>query len=76
MADADSTVAEATDSSLGSRRPALDSVRAFAVIGVIASHAGLFNLGWLGVDVFFGLSGYLITGILIDAKAENHTHRQ
>jgi peptidoglycan/LPS O-acetylase OafA/YrhL len=76
MADADSTVAEATHSSLGTRRPALDSVRAFAVIGVIASHAGLFNLGWLGVDVFFGLSGYLITGILLDAKAADPTPRQ
>jgi peptidoglycan/LPS O-acetylase OafA/YrhL len=51
------------------RLPALDGVRALAVLGVIASHSGLFGLGWLGVDVFFGLSGYLITGILIDGKA-------
>ena len=76
MADPAQTVAEATHSSLETRLPALDSVRAFAVIGVIASHAGLFNLGWLGVDVFFGLSGYLITGILLDAKAANPTPRE
>lgn len=50
------------------RLPELDGVRALAVIGVIASHSGLFGLGWVGVDVFFGLSGYLITGILLDAK--------
>jgi len=51
------------------RIPALDGVRAIAVIGVIASHSGLVGLGWVGVDIFFGLSGYLITGILLDAKA-------
>jgi peptidoglycan/LPS O-acetylase OafA/YrhL len=50
------------------RLPELDGVRALAVLGVIASHSGLFGLGWLGVDVFFGLSGYLITGILIAGK--------
>ena len=75
MAEAESTIAEATLSSLPVRRPALDGVRAVAVIGVIASHAGLFNLGWLGVDIFFGLSGYLITGILLDAKAADPTAR-
>lgn len=53
----------------GERRiPGLDGVRALAVTGVIASHSGLFGLGWVGVDIFFGLSGYLITGILLDAK--------
>lgn len=57
------------------RIPALDGVRALAVLGVIASHAGLFGLGWVGVDVFFGLSGYLITGILLDAKVPNVSPR-
>jgi peptidoglycan/LPS O-acetylase OafA/YrhL len=51
------------------RMPELDGVRAIAVLGVIASHAGLIHLGWVGVDIFFGLSGFLITGILLDAKA-------
>jgi peptidoglycan/LPS O-acetylase OafA/YrhL len=60
---------QAEGSSAPAHIPALDGVRALAVIGVIASHSGLFNLGWLGVDVFFGLSGYLITGILMDARA-------
>lgn len=50
------------------RIPGLDGVRAIAVLGVIASHSGLIGLGWLGVDIFFGLSGYLITGILLDAR--------
>ncbi|MFN2572132.1 MAG: acyltransferase family protein [Gemmatimonadales bacterium] len=73
MAEADPTVAEATRSSLPVRQPALDGVRALAVIGVIASHANLFKLGWIGVDIFFGLSGYLITGILLDAKGAHPT---
>lgn len=58
-----------SDENVARRIPALDGVRAIAVIGVIASHSGLFGLGWVGVDIFFGLSGYLITGILLDAKA-------
>ena len=52
----------------GGRVIGLDGLRAIAVIGVIASHSGLVGLGWLGVDVFFGLSGYLITGILLEAR--------
>ena len=51
------------------RLPALDGVRAIAVLAVIANHSGLSSLGGIGVDIFFGLSGYLITGILLDAKA-------
>lgn len=58
------------------RIPALDGVRAIAVIGVIASHSGMFGLGWVGVDIFFGLSGYLITGILLDAKAATVSARE
>jgi peptidoglycan/LPS O-acetylase OafA/YrhL len=54
----------------------LDGVRALAVLGVIASHSGFIGLGWIGVDVFFGLSGYLITGILLDARACAPTARE
>jgi len=32
-----------------------------SVRGIIASHAGIFGIGWIGV-IFFGLSGYLIMG--------------
>jgi peptidoglycan/LPS O-acetylase OafA/YrhL len=46
--------------------PALDGLRAVAIILVLAFHAGhLLPGGWLGVDLFFVLSGFLITGLLL-----------
>lgn len=47
--------------------PALDGLRAVAVAAVFAYHAGLdwARGGFLGVDVFFVLSGYLITALLV-----------
>ena len=53
------------------RRPALDGVRALAVIAVAVYHFGggsrtsVLPGGFLGVDIFFVLSGYLITGLLL-----------
>ena len=47
--------------------PQLDGVRALAIACVVAYHLGYLNGGWLGVDVFFVLSGYLITSILLDS---------
>ncbi len=47
--------------------PALDGVRALAVIAVLIYHAGLDWLpgGFLGVEIFFTISGYLITSLLL-----------
>ena len=48
------------------RAPGLDGVRALAVLAVMAFHEGIRGApgGFLGVDVFFVLSGYLITDLL------------
>ncbi len=56
-----------------SYEPQIDGLRALAVTSVLLFHAGLpgFNGGFVGVDVFFVISGYLITRIIqteIDAK--------
>jgi peptidoglycan/LPS O-acetylase OafA/YrhL len=49
-------------------RPHLDGIRAIAVVLVILFHLGYAWIpgGFVGVDVFFVLSGYLITGLLVD----------
>jgi peptidoglycan/LPS O-acetylase OafA/YrhL len=65
--------------------PALDGIRGIAIILVLLHHFTLFDpvttvgawfgflalLGWSGVDLFFVLSGFLITGILIDARGSD-----
>jgi len=60
------------------RFPQLDAVRGIAIILVMLHNIGekypsfhlqyLFSNGWMGVDLFFVLSGFLITGILVDTK--------
>ena len=54
-------------------RPEIDGLRALAVIPVIFFHAGFksFSGGYIGVDIFFVISGYLITTILIDEFENN-----
>ncbi len=72
---------------LSARRiPELDGVRGLAILLVLAVHFGLtanppeplyslLRLGWSGVDLFFVLSGFLITGILLDTAGSPHYFR-
>ncbi|MDQ3032483.1 MAG: acyltransferase [Myxococcota bacterium] len=69
--------------------PALDGIRGLAIAIVVAFHYltaphhhplghavwTVARAGWLGVDLFFVLSGFLITGILISARAKPHYFR-
>jgi len=50
--------------------PALDGIRALAFLTVFANHYLRLPWGWAGVDVFFVLSGFLITGILFDTREQ------
>ncbi len=53
-------------------RPEIDGLRGLAVLAVILFHAGVPWLGggYLGVDIFFVISGYLITGLILRGQAE------
>lgn len=73
------TVPIKSSSSSASYMPQLDGLRALAVLAVMLHHFGLplkldwiLRVGWgeLGVRLFFVLSGFLITGILLRARAE------
>lgn len=56
---------------IGERRtPALDGLRGLAILMVMLIH---FGMRWASVDLFFVLSGFFITGILLDTRgAENY----
>jgi len=55
-------------------RSEIDGLRALAVLPVIFFHAGFasFSGGYVGVDVFFVISGYLITSIILNEKQNNN----
>jgi peptidoglycan/LPS O-acetylase OafA/YrhL len=53
--------------------PALDGLRGVAIILVLGYHSGLVHGGWLGVDLFFVLSGFLITSLLLGERAGTGT---
>ena len=64
------------------RQPGLDLLRALAIVVVVIYHAALFGFklpgridrfGWVGVDLFFVLSGYLIGGQLLAALAREQS---
>lgn len=60
----------------------LDGIRALAILAVMACHSApmlaqlgvdkIARFGWIGVDVFFVLSGFLITRILLEAKGSTN----
>ena len=73
-------VQPAAETKIGSRIPTLDGWRGIAILLVLCEHAGQYgrfknqmwtNLGSSGVDIFFVLSGFIITTRLIQERA-NH----
>jgi peptidoglycan/LPS O-acetylase OafA/YrhL len=60
-----------------SHRPELDGIRTIAVYLVVLFHSGLvaFNGGYIGVDLFFVLSGFLLTNVILADVDEHGTLR-
>jgi peptidoglycan/LPS O-acetylase OafA/YrhL len=78
------------ESAAGGRMPVLDGIRGTAILAVLLFHfiapenrnglanatvSWVFSYGALGVDLFFVLSGFLITGILYDSRTDAHYFR-
>jgi len=57
-------------------RPDIEGLRGIAVLIVVAYHCRIpgFSGGFVGVDVFFVLSGYLITGLLVGEARTSRLH--
>lgn len=55
--------------------PALDGLRGVAFLMVFLQHYLSMGWGWTGVNIFFVLSGFLITGILFDTRHDAHQVR-
>ena len=55
--------------------PAIDGLRTLAFLLVFFTHYLSMPWGWTGVDVFFVISGFLITGILYDTRNDRHRVR-
>lgn len=74
------TVPTANNFTIGKRktkyRPEIDGIRAFAVVAVIINHFNneILPGGYLGVDIFFVISGYVITSSLAERKSKNLLH--
>lgn len=85
----------AKDLIVGHHYPALNGLRALAVLGVLIAHSvmiaamgapaetpyqslflDIMGIGWAGVDLFFVLSGFLITGILLDTSEKKNCLRK
>ncbi|PCI52948.1 MAG: hypothetical protein COB36_13895 [Alphaproteobacteria bacterium] len=85
----------APDLIVGHHYPALNGLRALAVLGVLIAHCAMIaaigapaetlyqsfhlkvmGVGWVGVDLFFILSGFLITGILLDTSEKKNCLRK
>src|SRR5689334_11803883 len=88
-ADDRGSAAARSRSAISAHIASLDGLRGLAIILVMATHftilengskldtlvGALGHFGWAGVDLFFVLSGFLITGILFDSKRDEHYFR-
>jgi peptidoglycan/LPS O-acetylase OafA/YrhL len=69
-----STLRSASSTPINTYRPEIDGLRAIAVIAVLVYHAfpKALRAGFIGVDIFFVISGFLITGIIAGKLAEGN----
>jgi peptidoglycan/LPS O-acetylase OafA/YrhL len=67
------SIGDKTSPSKSKYRPEIDGLRAFAVVAVIINHFNkdLLPSGYLGVDIFFVISGYVITSSLAGRESKN-----